>query len=356
MLRPVLVAVTGLERRLAWLLLRAGGPVQVHPFHGYAAGGQARVGGRVLVGAPPRSTRARAAAPASPTRSGRWAVVRANLLPFLTVEVPFGAVRVAVGGRQQVVRTDGDGYLRVTLEDAGLPVGPQSVVLTPVDPPGPPTTAILHVLDERTELAVVSDVDDTIVDSGIAHGLAATLTTMLLQEQSTRVPLDGAATLYRSLAAGSSSGPRPFFYLSTSPWNLAGFLQSFLVRHGFPPGPLLLTDWGPGASGLLRASSRTHKLGALRELAQQLPATSFVLIGDTGQQDPTVYAEFAREHPGRVTAVYIRRAGAPGPLADSRAERATQLLRELGVPFLVAHDSGEMLVHARDLGLIAAGG
>ena len=349
MLRRVVFAVVGLERWLAALLVRLGGPVRVHPFHGFGTDGWARAGGRVLVALPPRGA---VAQPRTvPARSARWAVVRANLLPFLTVEVPRARVRLTVGGREEVVQADGDGYLYAELSDVELPPGRHPVTLTPVEPPGPPSTATVHVLHPAADLVVVSDVDDTIVDSGIAHGLVATLTTMLLREQSTRVPLTGAPELYRALAHGGEPA-RPFFYLSTSPWNLVGFLQTFLVRHGFPEGPLLLTDWGPSTSSLLRASSQEHKLTALRELAQQIPRARFVLLGDTGQQDPPIYARFAGEHPGRVAAVYVRRAGSPGPEADRRAVEAEALLAELQVPYLVTADSAEMLSHARRQGLV----
>ncbi|HEX8766929.1 MAG TPA: phosphatase domain-containing protein, partial [Jatrophihabitans sp.] len=242
-LRAVLLAFEAAERKVAWLLLRLGRPVRVHPFSGFGTGDWALLGGRVLVGAPPRSGTA---------RTSRWAVLRANLLPFLSVEVPGARVRVTLDGRELVVRADPEGYVRVRVEDVQLPPGRHRVTLTPVRPAGEPAFGTVHVPHPAADLAVVSDVDDTIIDSGIAHGLAAILSTMLLREQSTRVPLTGAAELYRALAQGASGVERPFFYLSTSPWNLVGFLQDFLVRHRFPDGPLVLTDWGPGADGLLR--------------------------------------------------------------------------------------------------------
>jgi phosphatidate phosphatase APP1 len=342
-LRAVLLALDAVERRAAWLLLRLGWPVRVHPFSGFATGGWALLGGRVLVAPPPRPRSA---------RTGRWAVVRANLLPFLSVEVAGAQVRVTLDGREVVVRADREGYLRALLEDVELPPGRHQVTLTPVRPAGTPAVGTVHVPDPAADLAVVSDVDDTIVDSGVAHGLVVTVRTMVLQEQSTRVPLTGAAELYRALAKGAVE--RPFFYLSTSPWNLVGFLQDFLDRHGFPAGPLVLTDWGPGADALLRVSARTHKLATLRRLAQALPHSRFVLIGDSGQQDPAIYAEFCAEHPGRVAAVYIRRAGVVGPISDRHIEQAGRLLAECGVPFVLADDTDAMLRHAVQHGLIAA--
>jgi phosphatidate phosphatase APP1 len=339
-LRALLLALEAAERRVAWLLLRLGRPVRVHPFTGFGTGDWALLGGRVLVGAPPETGTA---------RTSRWAVLRANLLPFLSVEVPGAQVRVTLDGRETMVCADPEGYVRVLLEDLRLPPGRHRVTLTPVRPAGEPAFGTVHVPDPAADLVVVSDVDDTIVDSGIAHGLAAILTTMLLRDQSTRVPLAGAAELYRALAQGASGVERPFFYLSTSPWNLVGFLQNFLTRHRFPDGPLVLTDWGPGADSLLRVSTRAHKLSTLRQLAQALPHSRFVLIGDSGQHDPAIYADFCAEHPGRVVAVYIRRAGAAG---DQRAEHAERLLAGAGVPFVLADGTEAMLQHAVAHGLI----
>jgi len=343
----VLLALEAVERGAAWLLLHRGSQVHVHPFSGLGAGERVQLGGRVLHGAPVRPGDAR-------VRSSRWAVVRANLLPFLSVEVPGADVRVTLGARSEMVQADHEGYVQTLLEGVPLPPGRHVVTLTPVRPAGAPAHGTVHVPDPTADLAVVSDVDDTIVDSGIAHGLLAILRTMLLQEQSTRVPLTGAPELYRALAGSpAGTGDRPFFYLSTSPWNLVGFLQGFLQRHGFPDGPLLLTDWGPGADGLLRVTTRTHKLVALRRLAQDLPQARFLLIGDSGQLDPAIYAEFSREHPGRVAAIYIRRARAAGPTADERTAAAVRLLDGTGVPLVLAADSASMLQHARDHGLIA---
>jgi phosphatidate phosphatase APP1 len=340
----VLEALDALERRVSWVLLRLGRPVRVHPFSGVAQGGRVQVGGRVLVEAPAR---------AGVSRASRWSVLRANLLPFLSVEVPGAHVQVALGERRQVVRADREGYVEAVLDDVHLTPGRHGVTLTPVRPAGEPAVATVHVPDPAADLVVVSDVDDTIIDSGIAHGLVATLTTMLLKEQTTRVPLDGAPELYRALARGTGGPERPFFYLSTSPWNLARFLQGFLVRHGFPEGPLVLTDWGPGADGVFRVSTREHKLSTLRRLAEASPQSRFVLIGDTGQQDPVIYAEFCHEHPGRVAAVYVRRAGAPGPLSDRRAAQAERSLAPTGVPFVVTPASAAMLRHAQQQGLVA---
>ena len=335
------------QRTVPHLLLRAGRPVRVIPFSGTAGSRGTRVTGRVLVqlsgAAPPTSA------------SGSWQLLRANLVPFVTVEVPRARVRVDVGGRSAVVEADREGYLAAVFDDLLLPPGRHPVVLTPVEPAGAPATGTVHAPDPAADVAVVSDIDDTVVDSGVAHGPVAVVQTVLLTDATARVPLEGAAELYRALAARPGGGPdRPVFYVSTSPWNLAELLEDFLHRHGFPSGPLFLTDWGPGRSGLLRIGAHAHKLTALRRIAQDLPGPRLVLLGDSGQADAEIYATFAAEHPGRVAAVYIRRAGAQTPARRARLEASAVRLAAVGVPFVVADDSTAFLEHAAAAGLVAA--
>jgi phosphatidate phosphatase APP1 len=285
-----------------------------------------------------------------------WAAVRANLSNFITFEVPYAHVRVDVGGRSLVVSADREGYVDTELTDVPLGPGRHTMTFTPVDPVGAPARGTVHVPDPAADVAVVSDIDDTIIDSGIAHGVVATVTTALLRDAAKRTPLDGAPELYRALAAHPRGGPeRPFFYLSTSPWNLAGFLSGFLRQHGFPSGPLLLTDWGPGRAGLFRIASRAHKLPALQRLATRLTDVRLVLLGDSGQEDVEIYTAFALECPDRVAAIYIRRAGNPAPAKQERIDRCAATLRGLGVPFVLAADSATMLRHAQDAGLAGPG-
>jgi phosphatidate phosphatase APP1 len=349
MLRSALVRVEDtLQRGLAALLLRAGVPARIQPFPALVAGGTLRIGGRVLLGAVGNPKAAR--------RLGRAAVIRANLKPFITFEVPRAEVEIRLAGRRLAVSADREGYFNAVLHDLDLPPGRHRVDMVPVRPRGESAPGTVYVADAAADLTVVSDIDDTIVDSGVARGLLATIRTAVLSDGSARMPLDGAPELYRALARPARGGPeRPFIYLSTSPWNLVGFLEGFLHRHGFPAGPLALTDWGPGSAGLLRVPGRAHKLGVLQQLAADLPRLPFVLIGDSGQADPDIYTEFAVADPGRVAAVYIRRAGRTSATGVRRLEDCARRLQSVRVPFVVAEDSATILAHAAAMGLVGEG-
>lgn len=109
--------------------------------------------------------------------------------------------------------------------------------------------------------------------------------------------------LYRTLLAEHPGAP--VVYLSTGAWNTADTLTRFLKHHRFPAGALLLTDWGPTNSGWFR-SGQEHKRIGLRDLAIDFPKISWILIGDDGQHDPSIYGDFAAAHPDHVRVIGLR--------------------------------------------------
>ena len=72
------------------------------------------------------------------------------------------------------------------------------------------------------------------------------------------------AVLYERLVTGAPKCTS--FYLSTGAWNVAPAFTRFLSRERYPPGPLLLTDWGPTTDRWFR-SGQAHKRATLERLA-----------------------------------------------------------------------------------------
>lgn len=337
--------------------------IAVLPFIGYGTPERVRVQGRVVLGRPPGHPAATdliddAAGRRPPPRSRwfpwreRWATLREGLAPFLTVEIP--ACSVTVRGRvgRMAARADRQGYVDLLVEAGGLAPGWHRVTMTATWR-GRSAEATLPVLvvDPAATLAVVSDLDDTVIESGITRGLEV-LRLTLLTEVTERTPLPGAAELYRALSVPRAGGSVPVFYLSTSPWNLYEVLTRFLVLRGFPAGPLLLTDWGPSRTNLFRVPTEEHKLTLIRALLTDNPALQVVLIGDTGQLDPEIYATIAQEAPDRVRAVYVRRTVG---MSTKRAVELHGLARRVaacGVPMLVVDDSVQIAEHAARIGLL----
>ncbi len=111
-------------------------------------------------------------------------------------------------------------------------------------------------------------------------------------------PFAGAPELYRALAAGpGSTADNPLFYVSSTPWPLHDFLTGFLAHRDFPLGPLLLRDVPVRSAD---RSHHAHKRAHIEEILRVHPGLGFVLLGDSGQHDPEIYAGVVRDHPGRI--------------------------------------------------------
>ncbi|WP_433558422.1 App1 family protein [Pseudonocardia xinjiangensis] len=322
------------------------------PFIGHGTTRRVRVGARLVLGreaaAPSVLATASGEGPATPR--SRRAVLRASIARFLTIEVPGAEVTIHLPGGDVVVRTDRDGYVDHEVELTDVAPGWLEVGLT--GPAGSTATARVLVTDPDARIGLVSDVDDTIVDTGITRGLDFLRVTLLTDVQD-RTPLPGAAALYRALVTTPAGEPaRPVFYVSTSPWNLHEMLLQFVGLRGFPLGPLLLTDWGPSHTGLFRIGAQAHKLGLVRRLLDEHPHLRLILIGDSGQEDPEIYATLARATPDRVAAVYIRRTTGADPVRLRQVDDLAAEITAAGVPMLAVDDSAQIAVHAATLGLL----
>ena len=258
---------------------------RVVPFVGYGTTDWVRVGARVLL-VPP-------SVPRSGPRDHRgWR-------RFMTVSVPGLPVTVEIGGETHVVVSGPDGYVDVRVE-CDLEPGWSSARIHVGDEP--PVEAPVRVVGPGTTTGLVSDIDDTVMETNVPRPLVA-FRNAFLSRESDRRTVPGMGELCADIV-----GSRPdlfVVYLSTGAWNVAPPLQAFLARHGFPKGPLLLTDWGPTEAGWFR-SGQDHKREQLKRLFSELPDLTWILLGDDGQHDPQVYAEAAREHPDRVVAIAIR--------------------------------------------------
>lgn len=261
---------------------------------GYAGPGFVRVLARVLLA--PEGVRRR-------YRDEDWADAQAGRRGwrnFVHVEAGSLDVVVTIAGEEHAARTDRTGSLDVRLPNPGLEPGWVEVTVRTGE--SEDVVAPILVVGEEATLGVISDIDDTVLRTFLPKPLLAAYHTFVLDERSRR-PVPGMAGLYARLVTHHPGAP--VFYLSTGAWNTAGALTRFLARHGFPPGPLLLTDWGPTTTGWFR-SGAAHKRAGLATLAADFPHLRWVLVGDDGQRDPMLYAEFSRQHPDRIAAVAIR--------------------------------------------------
>ena len=235
--------------------------------------------------------------------------------------------------------TNREGYFRIELKGSGY--GWSDVPLELSGDPSVCTVARVLVPSPRARFGVISDIDDTIVQTHVTSRLKMLLT-VALTNAATRKPFAGAGAFYRALHGGVN----PFFYVSKSPWNLYPVLVEYLRLQSLPEGPLLLRDFS------LRMKKQ-HKEESIEAILQTYPKLPFVLIGDSGEKDPEIYADVVRRHPKRILAVYIRSVG-----SDPRRLRAIEQLIEVvaktGCQLVFSADSYAAATHAAGQGLIPA--
>jgi phosphatidate phosphatase APP1 len=199
---------------------------------------------------------------------------------------------------------------------------------------------------------VISDIDDTIMYTGVANKLAM-FWRLFLQGAESRVAFPGVGALYRALHAGlSGAEANPVLYVSRAPWGIYDMLDEFFILHGIPVGPILfLREWGISWKSPLPRKAEDHKQDLIRNMLRLYRDLPFILIGDSGQHDPEVYRQIVEEHPGRVLAVYIRNVSHDANRIREIEELAAAVAAA-GSGLVLAADSVAMAEHAAKLGLV----
>jgi hypothetical protein len=156
-------------------------------------------------------------------------------------------------------------------------------------------------LIEPAGLSIVSDIDDTIKQSDVVDRKALLANTFLREFK----PVAGMPELYGRCAELGIV----FHYVSGSPWQLYLPLAEFLEAEGFPKGSLHLKQFRlkDGSITSVVESQEAHKVPVIEGILSAYPRRRFVLIGDSGEQDPEIYARVARKHGGQVVGVFIRK-------------------------------------------------
>lgn len=286
--------------------------------------------------------------------------LRRNAALFTSDECDECPVGIALGTTPPVrTVTDDDGFFRVEIDPRGADtVTAEAFVAEPVpaaplatdaagveaapDAGGPraagwrPLVATSGAIERRghalvvppgNRLGIVSDVDDTVLVTEVGDRYRM-LGNTFLKNPLQRDAVEGVAALYaRVLARNPHPEAAPMFYLSSSPRQLNDYLLAFLARNELPRGVLITRrlTLDPG-DGFGEIDSVAYKTDRLVEILERLPDVTFVLVGDDGENDPTIYADVRERYPGRIAAIWIRRANPDAAALPAGQERLADVL------------------------------
>lgn len=230
-----------------------------------------------------------------------------SLQPLLANELAFQRLEVRLGGQQDwhpLPPTDTHGIVStmVRISDGEIALadllrgqvcvevrfaeGTHSACL------GARSHVMAHLV-MKEGLTVISDIDDTVKVTDVFRGPEAVLRNTFLREFEA---IDGMAELYRMWAREYGAS---FQYVSKSPPALHDLLLEFLTREGFPVASLHLCP-------LWRRDRASFKLRTIEAILAEFPERQVVLVGDSGERDPEVYAEALRRHPNQIAKILIR--------------------------------------------------
>lgn len=224
----------------------------------------------------------------------------------------FALVRVKCGSATETMKADDEGFFGGWLQSPPGPVAnvndysAELMTSTAGVESTASGSAQILVPPESARFGIISDIDDTVIQSRVSSFIQAARTVMLGNAR-TRLPFPGVAAFYRALHGGANGEEKnPVFYVSSSPWNIYDVISEFMELQNIPSGPILLRDWDIALGALSATRHFDHKGVAIRNILGLYPQLSFILIGDSSQHDPEIYRQVVSEFPGRIQAIYIR--------------------------------------------------
>lgn len=322
--------------------------VMIMPYQGFGNGKELFFPGRVLgdrdIGK-------------SEPEDSRWRNFKRMYKRFMTWQIPEAKVEASFDGITKSATTDDKGYyeFRIELPDPMTDHNPWQIIEVKLvnkvikNQKPPMVHCYVFVPPENVEFGVISDIDDTIVPTG-ATRMWEMLKTTFLGNAHTRTPFPGVAAFYQAMSKGLVGRENnPFFYVSSSPWNLYDFLRELMIVHHLPQGPLMLRDIGLSREQFIAGSHTDHKLAQIERVFDIIRDIPFILIGDSGQHDAEIYLQVIRDYPGRVKMVYIRDVD---PASHERVVKVAGEIEELGVEMMLVSDTIEAARHAVSKGWI----
>ncbi|MEO7767875.1 MAG: phosphatase domain-containing protein [Ferruginibacter sp.] len=202
-----------------------------------------------------------------------------------------------------------------------------------------------------TQYGFISDIDDTVM---VSHSstIFKRLRVLFTRNPRTRKTFEDVVRHYKLLSMANTTPeiPNPFFYISSSEWNLYDDLREFFRHNTLPEGVFLLSQvkrWYQ----LFKTGKTKHegKLLRIYRVLESFPRQQFILLGDNSQADPAIYKLICEKYPEKIFAVYIRNISHP------KTAGTQQLLNEIsrqGIAVCLFDNNNDAIAHSRQIGLI----
>ena len=273
---------------------------------------------------------------------------------FFVKPIPRVPVRLDWGNQHFDSTTETDGFFKFEWEsptDVSAGWHPVTVHLLNEQGQVAATGEGKIFVPHSTQYAFISDIDDTVLVSHSAT-TGKKLRVLFTKNPLSRKTFADVVKYYQllSLAHTQPEVLNPFFYVSSSEWNLYDDLNEFFKHNDLPKGAFLLNQIKKWYQ-LLKTGKTKHqgKLIRILRILEAFPKQQFVLLGDNSQSDPEIYVTLANKYPDKIVAIYIRN-------IYLKKEFPTKMLFESlqnkEIPTCQFKHTDEAILHSKSIGLI----
>lgn len=330
-------------RVLNWLGLT--NELLIKVYHGYGHAEELAIYGHVFRQSPlPRTHYGKS------VLNNTWALLRL----FMVKPYANATLQMTWKGTRYTSQSDADGFFKFEWKDQPpLEQGWHEVLVEMVNDQGKVLTQSKGsiYIPYPTQYGFISDVDDTFLISHSAN-LRKRLFVLFTQNARSRKPFEGVVKHYQLLRDGNTTpeAPNPFFYVSSSEWNLYDYLLEFTRVQELPRGIFLLNVL-KRINQIFKTGQNNHatKFTRIVRIIEGFPKQKFVLLGDSSQHDPYIYQSLVEHFPSQIQAVYIR------DVYDKSRQKVSDVLHSIeaaGVPCCFFSHSSQAIEHSQKLGLI----
>ena len=269
--------------------------------------------------------------------------------------IPNATIRLQHAGQELETRTQSDGFFEFHWQSTEeLTAGYHSITVSYLDEKNRIIEQVVGKLyiPHSVQIGIISDIDDTILISYSSRMLKR-LRVLFTRQPRSRKTFSDIVRYFQllSLSHTTAQQPNPFFYVSSSEWNLYDDLTEFFAHNQLPAGVLLLNkikQWHQlGATGL---TQHHHKQVRIERIMRMFPKQRFILYGDNSQQDPDIYVSIAQQFPQNVIAIYIR-------CVNLHKKAATldtlSKLTDTTIHTLLFNHTREAMHHSAEIGLLS---
>ena len=271
-------------------LLFEGAPIYIHVYVAFKFGNRNIIRGRVL------QNRLISRKP----QDGKLTNFIKFIRSLLTDEQEFYELSVLTENNIIQVTTDNDGYFICEfINDSSTAITIEALNVSPL-------SIDMAIINENAVFSIISDIDDTILQTGVTSFFKwKLLLNTLFRNPWKRKSFQNISSVYNEITANYTQSVSNIFYISNSPWNLQPYLMHFLRANKFPDGQLILRD----ASLSLTKTEDIDRQNKYLEVMRILNLDNqhrFILIGDSGEIDADIYLKVAEEFPDRIIGIFIR--------------------------------------------------